>query len=79
MVYPILVVEDDPEIARIAKVYLEGAGFRVAHADRGKDALNMALKETPLLVILDLMVQGSPNVQPFNRQSIVFPRVLAHK
>ncbi len=56
MLYPILVVEDDPKIARIVKVYLEGAGFRVAHADRGKDALDTALKETPLLVILDLML-----------------------
>jgi two-component system OmpR family response regulator len=56
MVYPILVVEDDPKIARIVKVYLEGAGFRVVHADRGKDALDTAVKENPLLVILDLML-----------------------
>jgi DNA-binding response OmpR family regulator len=56
MVYSILVVEDDPKIARIVRVYLEGAGFRVVHADKGKDALDAALKETPLLVILDLML-----------------------
>ena len=36
MVYPILVVEDDPKIAHIVKVYLEGAGFRVIHVDRGR-------------------------------------------
>ena len=56
MLYPILVVEDDPKIAQIVKVYLEGAGFRVVHADRGKDALVEAAKEDPLLVILDLML-----------------------
>jgi DNA-binding response OmpR family regulator len=56
MVYPILVVEDDPKIARIVKVYLEGAGFRVVHVERGKDALDAALKEPPLLMILDLML-----------------------
>ena len=56
MVYPILVVEDDPKIAHIVKVYLEGAGYRVVHADRGKDALEAAGKEKPLLVILDLML-----------------------
>ncbi len=56
MLYPILVVEDDPKIAHIVRVYLEGAGFRVLHAERGKDALEMALKEKPLLVILDLML-----------------------
>ena len=56
MLYPILVVEDDPKIAHIVRVYLEGAGFRVAHAERGSDALDMAMKEKPLLVILDLML-----------------------
>jgi DNA-binding response OmpR family regulator len=56
MVYPILVVEDDSKIARIVKVYLEGAGFRVLHFDRGKDALEAAKKEKFLLAILDLML-----------------------
>ncbi len=56
MVYPILVVEDDPKIAHVVKVYLEGAGFRVAHAENGKDALELARSEKPLLIILDLML-----------------------
>lgn len=56
MLYPILLVEDDPKIAHIVKVYLEGAGFRVVHAERGKDALDAATREMPLLVILDLML-----------------------
>lgn len=56
MFYPILLVEDDSKIAHIVKVYLEGAGFRVVHAERGKDALAAATREIPLLVILDLML-----------------------
>jgi DNA-binding response OmpR family regulator len=56
MLYPILLVEDDVKIARIVKVYLEGAGFRVIHAERGKDALAAVQKEKPMLVILDLML-----------------------
>ncbi len=56
MLYPILVIEDDAKIARIVKVYLEGAGFRVSLFDRGKDALEAAAKEKVLLVILDLML-----------------------
>jgi two-component system OmpR family response regulator len=56
MLYPILVVEDDPKIAHIVKVYLEGAGFRIVHAGLGRDALEAAKKERPLLVILDLML-----------------------
>ena len=54
MVNPILVVEDDRKIANIVKVYLEGAGFRVVNAVKGKEAIDLALKEMPLLVILDL-------------------------
>jgi DNA-binding response OmpR family regulator len=56
MLYPILLIEDDSKIARIVKVYLEGAGFRVLHFDHGKDAAEAALKEKILLVLLDLML-----------------------
>jgi len=38
MVHPILVVEDDRKIAKVVKVYLEGEGFRVFTAEKGKDA-----------------------------------------
>jgi len=53
---PILIVEDDRKIARIVKVYLEGAGYRVSAAETGKEALELALKEMPALVVLDLML-----------------------
>jgi len=56
MVHPILVVEDDKKIAKVVKVYLEGAGYRVVHAQRGRDAIEAALKEKPLAVVLDLML-----------------------
>ncbi len=56
MLYPILVVEDDPKISHIVKVYLEGAGYRVIRVEQGKQALETAQKETLLLVILDLML-----------------------
>ena len=56
MIQPILIVEDDRKIARIVKVYLEGAGYRVSAAESGKEALELALKEMPALVVLDLML-----------------------
>jgi len=52
----ILVVEDDRKIANVVKVYLEGEGFKVIITDKGKDAVALAEKETPSLVILDLML-----------------------
>ncbi len=56
MTNPILIVEDDRKIARVVKVYLEGEGFRVILSERGKEALELASKEKPSLVILDLML-----------------------
>ncbi|MBM4129386.1 MAG: response regulator transcription factor, partial [Nitrospira sp.] len=56
MIQPILVVEDDRKIARVARAYLEGAGFRVTYVENGKGAIEAAIKEKPLLVILDLML-----------------------
>ena len=54
MIQPILLVEDDAKIARVEKVYLEGAGYRVVHADTGKGAIAEAMKEMPALAVLDL-------------------------
>jgi two-component system OmpR family response regulator len=56
MRHPILVVEDDRKIARVVKVYLEGEGFKVATAEKGRDAIDIALKSPLSLVILDLML-----------------------
>ncbi len=56
MLEPILLIEDDKKIARVVKVYLEGAGYRIVHAEKGRDGLDAALKERPLAVILDLML-----------------------
>lgn len=56
MAHPVLVVEDDRKIAKVVKVYLEGEGFKVITAEKGKEALDFALKESLSLVILDLML-----------------------
>jgi len=50
----ILVVDDEPRIAEIARDYLERAGFRVAIAGTGADALALARRKRPDLVVLDL-------------------------
>ncbi len=52
----ILVVDDEPKIARLARDYLEKNGFRVVTAADGQSALTIARREKPDLVILDLML-----------------------
>jgi two-component system OmpR family response regulator len=56
MIRPILIIEDDKKIAKVIKVYLEGAGYRAMHFEKGKEAVEAAYKDMPLLVILDLML-----------------------
>ena len=50
----ILVVDDEPRIAEIARDYLERAGFKVTTAGNGADALALARSRAPDLVVLDL-------------------------
>jgi len=50
----ILVVDDEPRIAEIARDYLERAGFHVMVAGTGPDALAAARTRAPDLIVLDL-------------------------
>src|SRR6185295_2325345 len=52
----ILVVDDEPKVARLTRDYLEKNGFRVTTASDGQSALTIARREKPDLVILDLML-----------------------
>ena len=54
----VLIVEDEPNIASFARMYLEAAGFGVMHAARGDEGLRLAESDPPDLVILDLMLPG---------------------
>lgn len=54
----ILVVDDEPKIGKLARDYLEQAGFRVQVAHDGVTALAAARHELPDLVVLDLNLPG---------------------
>ena len=55
----ILVVDDEPRIAEIARDYLARAGYAVTVAGNGADALALARTRRPDLIVLDL---GLPQV-----------------
>ena len=55
---PILIVEDDPDTVRLVRLYLERDGHTVIEAGDGIDGLNLALTESPRLVVLDMMLPG---------------------
>ena len=54
----ILVVDDDPNIRQLVKLYLEKEGFAVSTAARGDEALEAFRAAPPDLMLLDLMLPG---------------------
>jgi len=54
----ILVVDDEPKIADLARDYLEHAGFTVRTAGDGEAALTAVRRDRPDLVVLDLGLPG---------------------
>ena len=54
----ILVVDDEPEIVALVAYHLAKAGYRVATASSGTDALESARRDRPAIIVLDLMLPG---------------------
>ena len=52
----VLVVEDDPNVVELARLYLERDGYRVLFAQDGAAGLALAREEQPSLVVLDVML-----------------------
>ena len=54
----ILIIEDEPELVKVLRSYLERAGLSVLAAYRGDDGLSSWEQKHPDLVILDLNLPG---------------------
>ncbi|MCO5182495.1 MAG: response regulator transcription factor [Anaerolineae bacterium] len=52
----ILVADDERKLLSVVQGYLEQAGFRVATAATGREALMVAREQQPDLIVLDLMM-----------------------
>jgi len=59
----ILVIDDEAQIVRVLRGYLEQAGYQVLAAYDGKEALRLARQEFPDLILLDLMLPGVDGVE----------------
>jgi two-component system, OmpR family, alkaline phosphatase synthesis response regulator PhoP len=70
----VLVVDDEPQIAQIARDYLEHAGFSVIVAGDGRKALDLARSRQPDLIVLDLAlprIDGLDVARELRRESNV--------
>ncbi len=52
----ILIVDDDPNICELLRLYLEKDGFSTIVAENGEQAVSLAFSENPDLMLLDIML-----------------------
>lgn len=74
----ILLVDDDKEILNLLKIYLGNEGYSILKASDGYSALHMLSKETPHLVILDVMMPGIDGIEVCReiRQTMNIPIIM---
>ena len=63
----ILAVEDEDDIAELIRYNLEREGFRVVTTSTGEAGLQEAVRRTPNLVLLDLMLPGVDGLEVCRR------------
>ena len=59
----VLVIDDEPQIQRLLRLSLEGAGYRVEVAGQGRLGLTLAAQWRPELVLLDLGLPDLPGAE----------------
>lgn len=61
--YKILLVDDEPDILEFLAYNLKKVGFEVLQAENGKDAIALAKKEIPHLIVLDVMMPDMDGIE----------------
>lgn len=62
----ILIADDEPDILEILKYNLQGEGYEVYTAKNGTEAIELAKKALPDLIILDIMMPGKNGIEVCN-------------
>lgn len=65
MTGPVLIIEDEPDIAEVLSYSLERAGFKTRAVFNGEEGLNASLDPTnpPSLILLDLLLPGMTGME----------------
>lgn len=71
----ILLVEDEVSIRKFIKINLEREGFDVYEAGSGEEGLEIAEKEKPAIVLLDIMLPGIDGFEVCDRLRKSFPHL----
>ncbi|HRH10090.1 MAG TPA: response regulator transcription factor [Bacteroidia bacterium] len=61
--YKILLVDDEPDIIEFLSYNLKKEGYEILSASNGKDAIEIARKEIPHLIVLDVMMPDMDGIE----------------
>lgn len=61
--FKILLVDDEPDIIEFLSYNLKKEGFEILTASNGKDAIEIAKKELPHLIVLDVMMPDMDGIE----------------
>jgi two-component system response regulator VicR len=63
----VLYIEDEPVMVELVRLILKGKGFEVLGASNGRDGLDIAAREVPDLILLDLMMPDMDGWQVYRQ------------
>jgi two-component system, OmpR family, alkaline phosphatase synthesis response regulator PhoP len=66
IVKKILIADDEPDILEIIQFNLQAEGYEVVSAKNGDEAIELAKKHQPNLIILDIMMPGKNGIDVCN-------------
>ena|SRR5690348_1689892 len=62
MIKHVLLVDDDPLMHRLFQHHLERAGYKMMSATNGRDGIDLATRQTPSLIVMDIMMPDMDGV-----------------
>ncbi len=71
----ILLVEDEAPIRKFTRINLENEGFEIIEAETGEQGVELARKERPDIVVLDLMLPGISGYEVCEILRTEFPEI----
>jgi twitching motility two-component system response regulator PilH len=67
----ILVIDDDVQVVDTVETLLQSVGYETFHAFRTEDGMELARKNRPDLILLDVMFSGPPGPDGFETSRLV--------
>ena len=69
----VLIVEDEPKLAKLLDDYLRASGYETDCVDDGREVVAAVQRHRPDLIILDLMLPGLGGLEVFKAVRAIGP------